>query len=42
MLQRFEIELVDEKMPTVNEAEPSLGAIRLIGDIRVRIKERKL
>ena len=42
MLYRFEIELVDENLPTVNEAEPSLGAMKPIGDIRVKIREKNL
>lgn len=42
MLDRFEIDVEEGSLPTVNEAEPSLGAMRPIGDIRVKVSERKL
>lgn len=42
MLYRFDIDVEDGSLPTVNAAEPSLGAMRTIGDIRVKVSERKL
>ena len=42
-LSRFDLEIEEgSKMPSVNEAEPSLGAMRPIGDMRIKIRERKL
>ncbi|KAL8952792.1 MAG: hypothetical protein Q9222_001296 [Ikaeria aurantiellina] len=41
VLHRFEVELVDPVLPTVNVREPCLGGMRPIGDISVRVKEKK-
>ena len=46
VLDRFEMEVLDEeggkgRMPGVDVKEPSLGAMRPVGDLRVRIRERK-
>ncbi|KAL9006858.1 MAG: hypothetical protein Q9188_000389 [Gyalolechia gomerana] len=40
VLHRFEVELVEPKLPTVNVREPCLGAMRPIGDISVKIREK--
>lgn len=40
-LYRFELDLEDTTLPSVNETEPSLGAMRPIGDMRVRVREKK-
>ena len=43
MLHRFDLEIEEgSEMPSVNEAEPSLGAMRPIGDVRVKIRKRQL
>ncbi|KAL8713320.1 MAG: hypothetical protein Q9220_002519 [cf. Caloplaca sp. 1 TL-2023] len=41
VLHRFEVELVDPVLPTVNVREPCLGAMRPIGDILVKVKDKK-
>ncbi|KAL8941935.1 MAG: hypothetical protein Q9216_001963 [Gyalolechia sp. 2 TL-2023] len=40
VLHRFEVELVEPKLPTVNVREPCLGAMRPIGDISVKVREK--
>ena len=40
VLQRFELELVQSKLPTVNAKEPCLGAMRPIGDVLVKVREK--
>lgn len=42
MLYRFDIDVEDGSLPTVNAAEPSLGAMRPMGNIRVKVSARKL
>ena len=42
LLYRFEIDFEGGTLPTVNEAELRLGAMRSIGDIRVKVSEREL
>ena len=40
-LNRFELDVVGEKMPTVNEREPCLAAMRPIGDVNVTVREKE-
>ena len=37
-LYRSDLDLEDQKLPTMNEAEASLGAMKPIGDIKVEIR----
>ncbi|KAL8695677.1 MAG: hypothetical protein Q9201_007988 [Fulgogasparrea decipioides] len=41
VLHRFALELVEPMMPTVNVREPCLGAMRPIGDIRVKVMQKE-